>query len=551
MTRTTCLLLAVAAVCGDLLAQSNERGPNYNASLTNISGVTDWGRRGAAYPGGEVGISIQNQLCNPGTIPVEWREPGGNIGSTIQSDHPKFGFLVCKEVNGRFVQISDASYCKHAFYALASPSTCGGTCQPPAVAGTQLGVSCSDIYSASNNASRTYLGPPMEINPWLGTWPSTGNYFDVGDPANAGYPLPADGLRSLSTSGWDAVKNRVTLREADITNGATMYYQVHVVIEGERIENRNNNTMSRPFSMTYAGGSGQSAWNSTTLGTATLGTILTQWTGATLGEGTNGGTFTHLDADGRFQVAVKVTGPVNGFWHYEYAVLNIDNHRGGASFKLPVCPTGRVQNIGFRDIDQNALNNWTASVAGGFITWSDTNNNPHNWNTVYNFYFDSDVGPTSGTAVIDQARVGPGALFVNVPTTVPGLQTAVWLGAGCGAPATNLFANGQATAGNAGYQLHLTSDPNTPMLLVFSSTSSLTNLAPGCDAYVDLLNYSVVDLYLTNGAGLAVVPAPLAPGVLPIDLTVQAASFNPAPPVLGLFGLSNGLTVRVAGTGCQ
>ncbi len=553
MTRTTCLILAVAAVCGDLFAQTNERGPNYNASLTDIYGVTDWGRRGAAYPGGEVGVSIANQLCNPGTIPVEWREPGGSIGATIQSDHPKFGFLVCKEVNGRFVQISDASYCKHAFYALASPSTCGGTCQPPAVAGTQLGVSCSDIYSSSNNASRTYLGPPMEINPWLGTWPSTGNYFDIGDPANAGYPLPADGLRSLSTSGWDAVKNRLTMKEADVTNGATMYYQVHVIIEGERLQNRNNNTMSRPFAMTFnpAGGNGTGAYTTTTPGTATLGTILTRWPGATLGEGTNGGTFTHLDADGRFQVAVKVTGPVNGFWHYEYAVLNIDNNRGGASFKLPVCPTGRVQNIGFRDIDQNALNNWSANVAGGFITWSDTNNNPHNWNTVYNFYFDSDVGPTSGTAVIDQSRVGPGALSVSVPTTVPTLQHAVYLGAGCGAPATNLFANGAATAGNGAFALHITSDPNTFMLMVFSTTSGVTPLAPGCDAYVDMLTYSVVDAYLTNGAGLAVVPAPLAPGITPLDLTFQAASFIPAPPVLGLFGLSNGLTVRVAATGCQ
>ena len=43
---------------------------------------------------------------------------------------------------------------------------------------------------------------------------------------------------------------------------------------------------------------------------------------------------------------------------------NIDNHRGGATFSLPVCAQGRVQNIGFRDIDTDSGNDWTASPGG-------------------------------------------------------------------------------------------------------------------------------------------------------------------------------------------
>jgi hypothetical protein len=542
----------VAAVAGELLAQSNSRGPGYDAALTNIYGVTDWGRRGPAYPNGEVGVSIANQLCNPGSIPIEWRSPGGSIGATIQSDHPKFGFLVAKEdSNGRFIQISDWSYCKHAFYALASPSTCGGTCVPPPVAGTQLGLSCSDIYSADNNASRTYLGPPEEINPWLGTWPAVGNYFDIGHSGQAGYPLPADGLRSLSTSGFDAVRNRVTMKEADVI-GATLYYSVHVVVEGEPIENRGNNTMSRPFSMVYAGGSGTSAWNTTTsTSPATLGSILTRWSGATLGVGTNGGTFTNADSDGRFQVAVKVSGPVNGLWHYEYCVLNWDNDRGGASFRLPVCPTGRVFNVGFRDIDSDSSNDWSWSFSGGELRWLAPANNPHNWNTLFNFWFDSDVGPLPGTATIDQARPGPGALTVSVPTTVPGLQHAVWLGAGCGTPAVDLFINGPATIGNLAFALHLTSAPGTPTLLAFSNLPGSTPMAPGCTAYVDLGSFATVGVYITDGTGLAVVPAPLSSTLTPLELTFQGATLVPSAPVLGTFGLTNGLTVRVGATGCQ
>ncbi|MCU0865608.1 MAG: hypothetical protein MUC36_17630 [Planctomycetes bacterium] len=550
MNRSSSALLAIAAICSSLMAQSNERGAGYDASLTDIYGATDWGRRGPAYPGGEVGISIANQLCNPGNVPVEWRSPGGNIGSTIQSDHPKFGFLVAREIDGRLVQISDWSYCKHAFFALASPSTCGGTCVPPAVAGTQLGVSCSDIYSASNNASRTYLGPPAQINPWLGTWPAVGNYFDIGHPGQAGYPLAADGVRSLSTTGFDAVQNRVTIKEADITNGATMFYQVHVVIEGERVENRANNTMSRPFSMTYVGGTGQSAWSTSTSGTATLGSILTRWPGATVTSGSNGNG-TRFDADGRFFVAVKVTGPTNGKWRYEYVVQNLDNHRGGASFRLPVCPGAQVSNIGFRDIDADPLNNWTGVYAGGELAWTAPANNPQNWNMLFNFWFDCDVAPGSGTATIDQARVGPGALTVSVPTTVPNLQPAVNLAGGCGTPAFDLFPNGVPSAGNASFTMGVSGAANTFGVLYYSSPAAPTVLGPGCTTHLDLNAFGTIDLFLTNGSGVASVPLGIAAGQLPLDLHLQAITLVPSPPLFSLFGLSNGTKLRVAGLGCN
>ena len=93
--------------------------------------------------------------------------------------------------------------------------------------------------------------------------------------------------------------------------------------------------------------------------------MLDRWSGATVTEGSNGGTGTLSDFDGRFLVGVKVTGPVNGMWHYEYAVQNLDNSRGGASFRLPVCPSARVENFGFRDIDLDAANDWTPGFSGG------------------------------------------------------------------------------------------------------------------------------------------------------------------------------------------
>ncbi len=553
MTRTTCLVLAVAAACGDLLAQSNERGAGYDGALANISSATYYGRRGSAYPGGEIGIAFQNQLCNPGTIPVEWRSPGGNIGQTIQADHPKFGFLVAREVNGRLVQISDWSYCKHAFLSLnsASVSPCLGGCVQPPAGGAQLGVKCSDIYAASNNASRTYLGPPEEINPWLGSWPNVGNYFDIGHPGQAGYPLAADGIRSLSTSGFDAVRNRVTIREADIQGGVAngLYFQIHVLHEGERVENRGNNIMSRPFALNWSG----TAWSTSTTGTASFGTIMGRWPGASITYGSNGsiGTGSLTDADGRFAVAVKVSGPVNGLWHYEYCVHNIDNHRGGATFSLPMPSNSRVQNIGFRDIDTNALNDWTSSVSGGRLTWSAPVTNPHNWNTLYNFWFDSDVAPGAGNATIDQARIGPGALNVTVATTVPAVQPAVYLGAGCGTPTSTLAINSLPAAGNATFALTMNTAPGAPVLVLFSSGNSVTNLGPGCDAYLDLLGYGTVGVYLADAQGVATAPIPVNPLQLAASLTFQGAPLLQNAPLFGLVGLTNGLEVRFACAGCQ
>ncbi|MFN7590855.1 MAG: hypothetical protein ACK501_24580 [Planctomycetota bacterium] len=543
MTKTTCLLIAIAAVCSDALAQSNSRGPGYDGALTNISSATYYGRRGAAYPGGELGLAFQNTLCNPGTIPVEWRAP-------MLPDHPKFSFMVAREVNGRLVQLSDWSYCKHAFLSLNSggaTSPCSGSCIQPPAGGQQLGIQCSDVYTAGNNASRTYLGPPVEIDPWLGTWNPVGSYFDIGDPAQSGYPATADGVRSLNQAVFtgDSVENRVTLREADVQTavgtGVPLFFQIQVIQEGEPVTNRGNNIMSRPFTLTKT----STAWSTSTTGSASFGSIMSRWTGANMTMGGNG------NDDGRFAIAVKVSGPTNGIWHYEYVVHNIDNNRGGASFRLPVCNGARVTNFGFRDIDTDPLNNWTPTYAGGEVAFTAPANNPQNWNTLYNFWFDCDVAPTSGNATIDQARVGPGALTVSVPTTVPGLQPALYLGAGCGVPTGELVINGVPSAGNAGFALSVTGEANSAVLVYFSESDINLGLGGGCNLFLDPNVMSLAAVVGLDGAGAGSLPIPVAPGQTPATLTFQGATLLSTPPLFGLIGLTNGLKVRFAGTGCN
>lgn len=543
MPRTTLVTVALLATAGSLLAQSNNRGPGYNGALTDIGNATYKGRRGAAFPNGEIAVAFQNQLCNPGNTPLEWRT---STSTPMGTDHPTFTFLVARELNGRFVQISNRSFVKHGFYALANPSTCTGTCQPPAVAGTQLGVHCSDIYAESHNSDRTYLAPASEVNPWTGVWTGLGSYFDIGDPAQSGYPLPADGNRSLSTSGFDSVKNRVIVQEQDIPIGTTIWFQLQTFHAGERVDNRGDNVMSRPFVLNHG-----TNWTTSTQGTATYGSILNRWTGATITSGSNGGTGTYVDDDGRFNIAVKVTGPVNGFWHYEYVLQNLDNNRGGASFRLPVCPTARVQNLGFRDIDADPLNDWPATVSGGEIAWLATANNPLDYNMLFNFWFDCDSAPASADSHIDQARLGAGTLAVTVPTTAPVLQPAVWLTAGCGTPSLDVFANGVPSAGNSAFALNYQTAAGTPLLAFFSPTTGSTIMAPGCELILDIGNLVNVGVLVADASGQGALPIAIPAGQSPLDLYFQFAQLIPSGPVLNLLGLSNGLQVRIAGTGCN
>jgi hypothetical protein len=533
MMKSTCLVLAVACVTGDLLAQSNSRGSGYNGALYEISSARAWGRRGAAYPGGEVGVSFQNGLCNPGSMTIQWQAP-------MLADHPKFSFQVARLVNDRLIQISNWSYCKHAFLSLNDPGSCG-TCVNTTA--TQLMyVGCSDVYSNSNNGSRTYLGPPAEIDPWLGTWNPVGSYFDRGDPEVAP-PANADGVRSTISVGTDAVKNRVTIGEGDLLGGTAgqLFFQIQVVHEGEPASNRDNNIMSRPFNLTWSG----TSWSASTSGSPTHGSLLTRWPGATVNRGGNG------NDDGRFLVAHKVTGPVDGVWHYEYAVHNLDNSRGGATFRLPVCASGQVTNLGFRDIDKNSLNDWTATVGNGEIVWTAPGTNPQNWNMLFNFWFDSNVAPVAGNATIDQARIGPGALSFQVPTDVPGLQPAVVLGGGCGTPAATLWANGIPAAGNAAFAVEVASAPSTGVFAFYSFGSTNLPLGGGCTQYLDNGSLGTHGFLVTDGAGRASIPLGVPPGFLPLDIAWQAATLIPGGPIAGSFGTSNGLLVRLAGTGCQ
>ena len=411
-------LLSLAALASGLAAQSNVVA-GLDGRLSLIDNLTYYGRRGAAYPNGEVGMAMLNTMCNPGSVGIPWF-------AAMSSNHPKFGFLLVRVHNGRLEQISDWSYVKHAFTSTNFSGACG-TCNTPG--GSTMGVGCSDTYGDGNNADRFWLGPPEEIDPWLGTWNPIGSYFDRGDPPVSG-GAATDGNRSLNQTqinAFDAVKNRITVRESDLTTaGAQYYYGIQLIHQGESVANRGDNLASRGTNPTWGGTTWSFPNNSSGM---THGSILTRWPGAEVNVGQNG------NDDGRFFVGSLVTSLGGGNYHYEYAVHNVDNHRGAATFRIPIDAAAVASNFTFGDIDANPLNDWLATRVGNEIVFTAPANNPQNWNTIYNFGFDANFAPGSGVTLLDEARLGPGALSVTVAAKVPsGTTVAQWspVGTGCG-----------------------------------------------------------------------------------------------------------------------
>ncbi|HEU4420075.1 MAG TPA: hypothetical protein VFT55_14165 [Planctomycetota bacterium] len=421
--------LAVALLAAPVVSQIGAV-PGLDISLYDVAGFGYYGHRGAAWPNGEAGFMVGHSHANCGTVNLPWVSTGP--GGVMLDTYPKIAFLLARESNGRMVQVSGKSFLKHSPTPYNFSS---GPCTPCTGSfGAFFYTGCSDTYGSGINSYQLALGPTTEINPWLGTWNPQGSYFDTGDPSVGG-AAAVDSIRSLTTTqifAFDDVKNRMVVRDSEIVAGALYYGQAQVVALGEPVANRGNNLSSRQVTLSWNG----SGYATNTTGGSTFGSVLTRWQGAVTDLGGNG------NDDGRFLVAVKVTGPVAGLWHYEYAVHNLDNHRGGASLRVPVDAAATVQNPGFRDIDADPLNDWTYARTATEISFSASAANPLDWNTIYNFWFDCSVAPSLGFVDIDEARLGPGLLTVQVGSMVPSgvpVATAQSIGASCGNCASAVY----------------------------------------------------------------------------------------------------------------
>jgi hypothetical protein len=530
--------------CPALLGLAAPLSPQSNVDaaldlhLADIDQLTAMGRAGA-YPNGVNGCALETTACNLGTKAIPWH-------AAMASDHPFIAFLMARESNGRFEQISDQSFVKHGFFALSS-ELCR-SCAP--TDGTTLGVGCSDTYATSNNGDPFWLGPPSEIDPWLGHWNPQCSHFDRGEPPVAA-PADCNGLRSLSAAQANALgplNHRIHVSDADFNvPNAAFWYQAQYVIGSEDEAKRGDNLASRAFTPVWTG----SRWDLVDSGALLHGSILQRWSGATVQSTTNG------VSDGRVYVATKVSGPSEGFYRYEIAVHNRDNARGVGAVRIPVCPEARVRALGFRDLDRDPLDDWSAARLAGEIVFSGPVQ-PLEWNTVFNLWFESDAAPAPGAWSLDAARPGPGAATFAVTAAAPLELYNVHLGPGCarGTPPT-LVATGtppRATLGNATFALESQGNaPLSPNALYFSRASSPFSIQ-GCQVYLDAVAVSV-SVVVSDALGVARHPAPIPNHIAleGLDAYLQAVGRDPlGGPLFRFYALSDGLLVRTGNslTGC-
>ncbi len=354
--------------------------------------------------GGIDALAIGTYSCNIGNTVLAW--VAGN------NNHPVIGqslyrFKVIGGA-GRFEQVGN-SWLKHGFTALQDPLCCPSCAANPN--GTALGVGCADPYVASLNGNQGGLGPHWQVNAHTGvfTYP----------PANPAW------------SGTVARRLQVAQTDLEVTGGpgAARYFGEgqYVTKDDALANNQNNNATWREVAVT-----GGPDFNFALTGFVfPAKSAIEAWPLAETGVTMNN---VQIPSDGKLIVGSKATNLGAGQWHYEFAVYNMNSDRNVGSFSVPVPAGVTVTNIGFHDVayhdgDGNSSINytgtdWVGTLSGGAVNWAcetqavNNNANAIRWGSTYNFRFDANTPPQSGTLTLGIWKPGAPA-SVNTTGDVP------------------------------------------------------------------------------------------------------------------------------------
>lgn len=334
-------------------------------------------------------FALGTTSCNIGSSNLSWQ-------ASPDPDHPVIGQNIFRLKNGRFEQIGQ-SWLKHGFTALTE-NVCGCGCSGQG--GAVLGVGCSDPYCCGLNGSQTGLGAKSDVNAFAGT-----------------------NLGSHDTSTGVSIYKRLQVKIVDIDSaqnpGAVYFGECQYIAADDAASgNSENNASYRPVTFSGSG----TAWSIALSGTTQReqpGIRAWKDTDPTVTE-----TDVKISGEGLVILSAKATDLGTGFYHYEYAVQNLNSDRSIGSFSIPVDSGATVQNIGFHDVDYHSGEpysgtDWPGTFSAGQVSWATTpfasnpNANAIRWGTMYNFRFDCNRVPTSGQATLGVFK--PGA-----PTTVTG-----------------------------------------------------------------------------------------------------------------------------------
>ena len=444
------------------------------------------------------GYSLGTVSCNLGDTPLQWQ--------SSNPMHPVIGQNIYRAKDGRFEQIG-MSWLKHGFLALTGNVCC--SCQNPG-SGSLLGVGCSDPYSSSLNGSQTGLGPRSEVNAWTGDF---------------SYPFGSQGQTG------NAIYKRIQVHNDDVNpslnSGATYYGEGQYVSPDDSAGgNQLNNVSYRRLNVGNQSGGG---WNLSLTGSTQRQIPAIQvWK-----ELHPDVTIVDLRApgDGLFKVASRATDNGNGTWHYEYAVYNMNSHRSGQMFMVPLEAGSAPVNIGFHGIAHHSGEpyssaDWTAQVFSDRIEWStdtfaaDQDANALRWGTMFNFRFDSPTPPQNGLATLTFFRPGsPSSMTADI--LAPGDGSSCLMTNYCTISANSAGAgsviSGSGSTSVAANDFGLSSSANPAgQFGIFYMGENQTNTAFGNGVRCAAGNVTRFSLLQTDGSG-----------------NVATAIDNTVPPALG------------------
>lgn len=363
-------------------------------------------------------FTIGADACNLGNQEAQWQ-------ACPATTHPVFGGTIHKwhTVDGatRFEQVGQG-WLKHGFGANQYASCCSN-CQSAGTL-TRLGRGCSDAYVGSQSAQQVSLGPKSLVNPHTGIYPQA--------------------MCSTHPSGGNMGRIEVRISDLTLTPGgdsaAVRFFNQfqYVTADDSAAHNQNNNASSRELTVsqeftdwyiaiqqdkpTYPEVPAIRLWKTIDINVVETDVNTPEDDGF----------------PGLVIMAAKATDLGNGFWHYEYAVSNLNSDRSIGSFSVPCSVYATVQNVGFRDVDYRGGDglggvnydgaDWPAAVANGEVTWattpfaSDNNANAIRWGTQYNFRFDADVppAPANGNVDLKEFKV---VVDISASTVVPSAVT--------------------------------------------------------------------------------------------------------------------------------
>ncbi len=371
------------------------------------------------------GYSIGTDSCNIGTVPVDWCDQTFSCRTTTDEfhpiapassdDHSVIAQNLYRLKNGRFEQIG-ASFLKHGFVSTNSPDPAcvwndGGkpnsNCISPPAGGDQLGLGCTDFYSAGLNGGRP-LGRRSEVQVAGGDHP------------------PSEGGGETN----DSYDQRIVVAESDLDpaqNVGALYWVEgqYVVRDDARAGNGLNNASHRSatvgglprLDLTLTGTTVREqpaifAWQSIDPEVEMVVVDKdTFFTGEEADPPVAPGTFyPDYTVTERFHAARKMTKNGEGLLplHFEYAIYNINSDTSANSFTIDFGSSVELDNVGFRDLAHHSgepydTSDWTIDVDGpnGTITWTAVdageNTNALRWGFTFNFWFDASHGPVSHT----------------------------------------------------------------------------------------------------------------------------------------------------------